>query len=432
MRVFIGLTEVAGYFGSLAQGLREIGIETTFVDLYAHPFNYDQSDGGRQRLVDLYRLFGRRRSAVPVSRSLSTVWWAYLQKVCVLGILLKAVLTCDAFIFSSDTTFLRYLELPILRLLRKRLIFVFTGSDHRPPYLNGGSIGSLDDLSIAGYGEQARQVKAKVLKIERLAHVSVGHHLSAHFHERPFVPFLLLGFPFASEWGPQRAGGDSTSGAVRIVHAPSRPRQKGTAEIREAIAALRARGRAIEFVELIGQPNRVVLDELSRCDFVIDELYSDTRMAGLATEAAFLGKPAVVGGYARDQELAIADVLPASELPPVQSCHPDRLEQAIEQLIADVPYRLELGERARQFVTTHWTPRKVAERYVALIRDEIPDAWMFDPRQIRYLSGTGMPESVARAGVRRIVEMLGIDALRLHDKPELECAFLAFADGEGT
>ena len=47
MRVFIGLTEVAGYFGNLAKGLRELGIETTLVDLYSHPFEYSRRDGGR-------------------------------------------------------------------------------------------------------------------------------------------------------------------------------------------------------------------------------------------------------------------------------------------------------------------------------------------------------------------------------------------------
>jgi hypothetical protein len=167
-----------------------------------------------------------------------------------------------------------------------------------------------------------------------------------------------------------------------------------------------------------------------RCDFVIDELYSDTRMAGLATEAAFFGKPAVVGGYARDGDLAIPGAYPASQFPPVQFCHPDDLESAIRKLITDVPYRLELGRAAQDYVARHWTPEQVAERFVALIRNEIPDAWMFDPRDIRYLSGVGMPEAVARAGVHRFIDMLGLPALCLSDKPEMERALLAFADGE--
>ena len=429
--MFIGLTEVAGYFGNLAKGLGELGIESTFVDLYSHPFEYSKSVGGRDRLVDLHRTLSKRRASAV--GDLSALWWAYLQKACVLLIFVRAAFSCDAFIFSSDTTFLRYLDLWVLRLLRKRIIFVFTGSDHRPSYMNGASVGSLDEGSIAHCAALATEIKAKLHVIERLADVVVGHHLCAHFHERSFVPVQLLGFPFTTTRTPLAASQGGAERAVRIVHAPSRPKHKGTAEIRLAISRLREQGHAIDFIELVNVPNDVVLDELARCDFVVDELYSDTRMAGLATEAAFLGKPAVVGSYARDKDLAIDGVYPPSAFPPVQFCHPDRLEEAIRELISDVPYRLALGERACEFVRTQWSPSTVAARYVELIDGKVRDAWNFDPRAIRYLHGTGMPESVARAAVGRLVDMFGTRGLQLSDKPAMERAFLDFAaaDAEG-
>lgn len=432
MRVFIGLTEVAGYFGNLAKGLGELGIETKFVDLYAHPFQYAGDAGARDRLVDLYRSLSRRRAMVPAGRKLRVLWWAWLQKVCALGILLKAAMTCDVFIFSSDTTFVRYLDLPILRLLGKRLIFVFSGSDHRPPYMDGVAVTSLDDETVARCGVMTTRVKAKLRKVERQADVIVGHHLSAHLHERRIVPFLLLGIPFATTTRPRPTAPERAAGPVRIVHAPSTPRQKGTREIREAIEALRATGLAIELVELVNQRNQVVLEELARCDFVVDELYSDSRMAGLATEAAFFGKPTVVGGYARDEDMAIDGIYPPSSFAPVHHCHPDDIEEAIRRLVTDIPYRTALGERAREFVTRNWSPSTVARRYVALIENEIPESWMFDPREIRYVSGTGIPESVTRAAVRRLVELRGVGALCLSDKPELEATLLAFATGEST
>ena len=52
----------------------------------------------------------------------------------------------------------------------------------------------------------------------------------------------------------------------------------------------------------------------------------------------------------RDPDLAIDGVYPPSAFPPVQFCHPDRLEEAIRELISDVPYRLALGKRACEFV----------------------------------------------------------------------------------
>ena len=429
MRVFIGLTEVAGYFVNLERGLRELGIETMFVDLDDHPYEYAEATSHADRLVVLHRAFHRRRTtAEDRGRRLSSLWWAYLQKSCLLLLLIRAALACDAFIFSSDTTFFRYQDLRLLRLLRKRIVFVYTGSDHRPAYLNGATVGSLDDAAIERCAELSRRIKAKVSTVERYADVIVGHHLSAHFHERAIVPFLLVGFPASAVVRSIAEPADApASSAVRIVHAPSRPQHKGTAEIRRAIANLRARGRDIEFVELVDVPNRTVLDELARCDFVVDELYSDTRMAGLATEAASFGKPSVVGGYAYDEVLEIDGVYPPRDFPPVEFCHPDRLEGAIERLITDVPYRLELGRRAREFVSSNWTPITVARRYLALIEKRVPHGWEFDPRTIRYCLGTGMSESVARAGVRRLIDSYGTDALCLADKPEMLAAFVAFA-----
>src|SRR3990170_1211052 len=60
------------------------------------------------------------------------------------------------------------------------------------------------------------------------------------------------------------------------------------------IKKMQLKGHSIELIEIIRKTNAEVLDELSRCDFIIDELYSDAAMAGFATEAAFFGKPAIV------------------------------------------------------------------------------------------------------------------------------------------
>ena len=84
---------------------------------------------------------------------------------------------------------------------------------------------------------------------------------------------------------------------IRILHSPSSPEVKGTYLIRQAINALKAKGYPIDYVEIMGKPNTVVIAELEKCDFIVDQLYSDTPMSGFATEAAFFGKTAVVGGY---------------------------------------------------------------------------------------------------------------------------------------
>ena len=53
----------------------------------------------------------------------------------------------------------------------------------------------------------------------------------------------------------------------------------------------------IEFVEITNRPNSEVIAKLQQCDLVIDQLYSDSTMTGIAYEAAELAKPTIVSGY---------------------------------------------------------------------------------------------------------------------------------------
>ena len=83
----------------------------------------------------------------------------------------------------------------------------------------------------------------------------------------------------------------------RILHAPSNPNFKGTEEIRNTIKCLKNENIDFEYIEITNASNEKVLAELKACDLVIDQLYSDTPMATLAAEAAYCGKPTIVGGY---------------------------------------------------------------------------------------------------------------------------------------
>ncbi len=54
-------------------------------------------------------------------------------------------------------------------------------------------------------------------------------------------------------------------------------------------------------VLLTGRPNREVIVDLSKCDFVIDQIYSDTLMIGFACDAASLGTASIVRGYGLEE-----------------------------------------------------------------------------------------------------------------------------------
>jgi hypothetical protein len=100
-------------------------------------------------------------------------------------------------------------------------------------------------------------------------------------------------------------GGTAGTGQpLRVLHAPSDRRVKGSDLIEAAVAAA-ARELALELVTVTNRPHEDVLDELARADVVIDQLNAETPGV-LALEAMALGKPVLceyderkLAGFAR-------------------------------------------------------------------------------------------------------------------------------------
>jgi glycosyltransferase involved in cell wall biosynthesis len=445
MRILLGLTEVSGHYGSLKQGFRELGVQATFWNLSGHPFAYGNEDN--PLIVRwIQRVAARQKRA---THSGAKICLASVQLVLRLVLLLWALWKFDAFIFGFNTSFLRHYDLPLLKLLGKKIIYQFHGSDSRPPYLDGSIYPPNAEFAVEECIKATRAKKRALQAIGRYADVIIDNPTGGHFHERPFVIWLYVGLtsPAAGyeaslprERGefrhtpPAHAGGspDESGSPVRILHCPSNPAAKGTDHIERAINRLMAKGHAIEFVKITGRPNDEVLCELRRCDIVVDQAYSDYAMPGLATEAAWFGKALVIGSYATE---LWREIMPQEDRPPSIFCHPDRLEVEIERLIVDKGHRKATGIRVRQFVESHWRPRDVALRYLELLEGQAPEQWWFDPSQVNYVQGCCAPASWVRDMVRQMVESAGSQALMVVDKPELErrlCEFARQADGESA
>jgi hypothetical protein len=344
------------------------------------------------------------------------------------GILFRAVLTCDAFIFVGGETFFRRLDPRLLRVLRKRVIVVFLGSDHRPPYLNGRWVRGMPDRIGQSQLEAIRLVRDRVRSAECYADVIVANGASAQFHTRPFVQIIAMGIPgsFSHHDSEGASGGLFTGAGVRVLHAPSDPVSKGTDLIRAAVDALKAQGFEIDYVELMGRPHADVVAGLRECDLVVDEVYSDAPMAMFSAEAAYFDKPALVTGYyARLAPSELRDDV----IPPSLFCPPDQLQASLERLVADEGYRLDLGRRAGVYVRARWGSAQVAERYLRIVNREIQTDWMVDPSACRYLQGWGMPDDLRRRAIGAIVRQAGTGALCLTDRPDLEARLVESARG---
>lgn len=429
MKIFMGITEIAGHYAKLKDGFVEMGVGCTFVDLFHHPFEYEYVKS-KSILMRVKNLIIKKRSSLWEANFVSRYWWMGSWIVLNIVVFVYAAIKYDVFIFGFNSSFRWSRGLPVLRFLNKKIICRFHGADVRQPYMSGGIVAEDGKFNIEDIIKMSRKKKRQLKRIERFADIVISNPLFSHLLECPFICATRIGIPCSNKahkavkYGGRGNISQSNNKNIRILHAPSHPAAKGTNEIRHIIRRLEKKGYPLDYIEIQGKPNHVVLHELSRCDFVVDQLYSETPMAGFVAEAACFSKSAVVGGYASE---AFNEVYPDGKIPPSNYCHPDSLESSILKMIRDEDYRLELGRSAKKFVDENWTPKKVAKRYLQLISNNIPKDWWYNPDDITYLHGSGLREAKAKKMIRSIVEVGGRDALQLSDKQKLESLFLEFA-----
>lgn len=426
-RVFLGIGEIAGYYTNLKHGLDQIGVKSYLFKIDANPFKYGEENKKDSWYTRLVRYIAYSKIKVLYRhRTLSDYLWMALLIILLLPVRIYlfvwAIINCDVFVFHGKSSFFECWELPVYSILKKKVIWIFHGSDSRPLYMSGKTISKEYGTPVDKIIPLIRSQKRIIKKIEKYASIIVEHPPSGQFHEMPFIPFLLIGIPTISSdlaksiYKAKKI--EKKNGSIKIVHAPSMPECKGTMIFRELIDKFKAKGYPIEYVELINRANIEVLEELASCDFVLDELYSDTTLAGLATEAAFFGKPTLVCGYANYEnmlQLQYKDLIPPSFY-----CHPEAIEDLFEKLLTNKELLTLTGKKAKAFIDKYWQPVQVAERFMKMVKDDFPVAWLYSPCDIKYINGWGLREDKLFNLMKDIVSMGGIQALQIADKPELE------------
>jgi glycosyltransferase involved in cell wall biosynthesis len=437
MKVLIGLTEVSGFYSHLHKGLMNLGVNVEFVSIFSHPYAYGEMNDTFFPRFSRYCVRKRGRS----NHIWSRCWWTLMVGTSRFLLFIWAVVKFDVFILGGGSSFFRFFEFPILHLLGKKIIYMFHGTDSRPAYIDGFckesvlTLGppNIDDESSNHHTRKrnnaqfllnlTRQRKRDVAIIEKYADIIINHPPYSHFLTRPFVHALAIGVPSPSvELSPTEL--HSKGSLIRILHCPSHPDAKGTLVIRAAIASLVEKGYEIEYIELSGRPNAEVIDEIDKCDFIVDQAYSDTPMAGFAAEAASLEKPAVVGGY---YSCVIGDEIPSSLIPPSRYCHPNNIEKEIEYLIVNQKQRELLGKNAKQFVSDLWSPDSVAKNFLRILKDDVPESWFTKPEDTDYIFGAGISKESIKANIRMLVDSFDESALCLDHKPKLKKLFLDFS-----
>lgn len=419
IRIFIGISDIAGYMHSLNKGFEKSSVRSDFYNLTGTKFKYSNEKTSPFIRLHQYLVAGELNNRSVVLKKIYSVAQLILRFL----LFIKCLFVYDVLVFCSYRTLLHFHDLPVLKLFNKKVIFVFFGTDTRPAYISGNLIiqnvlkdGKIENIDFV-YSDCLE--KKKLIKIiEKYSDFIINHPPTSFFHKKPFILWSILGFPF---WDGKLknipvASGSENKNSIRILHAPSNPLAKGSSLIEEALTRLKEKGYPIEFIKIFNRTNKEVLEEISKCDLVIDELYSDIPLGGLGTEAAFFGKPTINGGYYFE---FIRNDYPDSAIPPSVFCSPEKIEEAIESLLLDSGLRKRIGNESMDFVINNWESEKVAKKYIQLINNDFPESWYYDPSHCKYIFGYGQSREQLKRVIEALLHKYGDKGLCLEDKPEL-------------
>lgn len=418
-RIFIGLIEIAGYYCNLLHGLEQLGCKVRMVNLVKHPFGYEEpSSGWIGGLIKWH-----------FQRALGYTTWprwmpAWLRGLIGTTTVRLAALRYDVFVFSYGLSFADDKNGPGLAPLHARgrkVVFIFNGSDSRATYCDrtGFFIGG-NQIDASTLLKLTREKQEKLRWVHEVADLVVDYPLSGHFHTGKYVDFIRLGIPtvlLPPESLPPPPGSGVPGRAIRILHCPSETGIKGSAEIRRVIDHLKSAGWQLDFLELHGVSNARVMEELKRCDIVVDQLFGDTPMAGFAREAAQFARPVIMGGYAWGELLPH---IPDEEWPRSLTCHPDKLEECLLDLLTRGPlYWKRVGMIGYNFVNSRWDARQCASRLLQAIYEPDKCSLWVEPQSCGYIWGNGMHALEIIELAQTIMRTAGPEGFCIADKPEL-------------
>jgi len=336
LRIFHGPGTIGGISYHLANWQKSKGIESQCI-VY--------SDYGNRQLFDenlnIYKFPRIKRLKIQIK------------------FLIKILKTYDLIHFCSDTTFLPYnIDLPILKIFRKKMVMTFCGSDIRLKEIHSKRNKYTNIYPYSKYHSDFKiilKLKFFNLFIDRFFAVREVYAYAKHcipcskITNKPWINNIGFDISKAKYNQPTNLKKE----IISIVHAPSNLKVKGTKYVRKAISEVKKLGYKINYRELVGIPNQKVQEIISSSDIVIDQMLLG-EAGTLCFEGMGLGKP-VISYY--------PDELKSELYPdfPIFNANIDNLKDKIIELTNNEKLRFELGKKGRKFVLENLNYNKVQE-----------------------------------------------------------------------
>ncbi len=236
----------------------------------------------------------------------------------------------DIFHFYFGLTLVpKSIQFPLLRLLRKKSVFHYLGSDIRGKTPAELAFGKRANAEIVGSYDAIRWVPE-------------AHVIPPGLDLRPFTPVP-----------------PSDNPRPLVVHAPSSREKKGTQYVIEACAQLPV---DLDIVE--GVPHDVARERYARADIVVDQLHAGWHGV-FALESMALGKPVVT--YLKPDVVDRSAEGYGIRLPVVPATT-ETLVEALRPLVESPQLRREIGAASRAYVERVHDIDRVADRLLDVYR----------------------------------------------------------------
>lgn len=329
LRVFHGLSEIAGQGYYSVKGLKELNVYTQHYVWAPNPFGYDYDITLNINL--------NKKIMIPI--------WLFK----LLFHEIKAIFKVDVFHFHFGRSMLLNYDLWVYRLFKKKLYFEFHGSDLRDCILAQkiNRYVYFDDND-----KVYKNLYKRAKKICKYADGIIVHddELIAHLPENhPDVYVVPLRMDI-NKIKPMYV--NKSNDKIRIVHAPTKRIAKGSPYVIEAIEKL-AKRYDIEMILVENKSQSEAFEIYKSADIIVDQLRTGT-YGVFAIEGMAMGKPVIT--YITDE---MKECLPADL--PICSANPDTIEEVLEKLIKDSELRYNLGLQGRVYVEKYHDYRKNAK-----------------------------------------------------------------------
>jgi glycosyltransferase involved in cell wall biosynthesis len=275
------------------------------------------------------------------------------QRLAKLRAFMKFAIQYDVFHFHTASIFPIKADLPLLKMLGKRVIMHYHGFElimlfdpTRALALYGGSYS----------GRDLTQAQIKSRMAQRFANAL----LVSEPDLLPYVPGAIwVRQPTDLDyWNPSgESDCNRISETIKIGHAPSTKGKKGTQYIVSAVDQLKSEGYNVELLLAHGVPHNEVKQYVEQADIFVDQLRVGW-YGNAACEAMALKKPVCV--YIRqDLEQYLGTC-------PVVNANPENIVEKLRVLLEDRDMREELGERGREYVKKYHDMHKIAKDLLEL------------------------------------------------------------------